>query len=149
MSRQRQGGFLVAKIHQTAGRVFARMLRERDLNINPAQGRVLFVLWDEGAMTIHELAKRVSLGKSTLTHTLDRLEAGGQVVRIRSREDRRKILIGLTPENQAMRRVYQEVSEEMTRMFYRGFTPAEIGRFEGCLQRILENLAGTESGEER
>jgi DNA-binding MarR family transcriptional regulator len=149
VSRQRQGGLLIAKIHQTAGRVFARMLRERNLNINPGQGRVLFVLWDEGAMTIHELAKRVSLGKSTLTNTLDRLEAGGQVVRIRSREDRRKILIGLTPKNQAMRRVYQEVSEKMIEVFYRGFTGAEIGQFERCLQRILENLAGNESGEER
>jgi len=46
--KPRQGGFLIAKIHQTAGRVFARMLRERGIQINPGQGRILFVLWKKG-----------------------------------------------------------------------------------------------------
>ena len=36
--KRRQGGFLIAKIHRTAGRVFARMLRERGVQINPAGG---------------------------------------------------------------------------------------------------------------
>ena len=146
MSGHRQGGFLIAQIHSTAGRIFSRMLRERRLDINPAQGRVLFILWDEGAMTIHELAKRVSLGKSTLTSTLDGLEAAGQVVRVRSAEDRRKILIELTPRNQAMHRLYEEVSAEMTELFYTGFAEQEIAGFESWLERVLRNLTGFENG---
>jgi DNA-binding MarR family transcriptional regulator len=148
VSRQRQGGFLISKIHSTAGRVFARMLRERHLDINPAQGRVLFVLWEEGSMTIHELAKRVSLGKSTLTSTLDRLEAGGQVVRVRSAEDGRKFLIELTPKNRAMHRLYEEVSQKMTDEFYAGFSGEEVSRLERDLERVLENLTRVESTRE-
>lgn len=140
MNKQREGGFLVAKVHRTAGRVFARMLRERRIELNPAQGRILFVLWQEGPMTIQELARRVSLGKSTLTSALDHLEAQGQVVRVRSPEDRRKIFIELTPENRALHDLYDEVSREMTEMFYRGFTGEEIAAFERALERILENL---------
>ncbi len=143
--KQRQGGFLIAKIHRTAGRVFARMLRERGGQINPAQGRVLFVLWEEGPMTIHELAKRSGLVKSTLTNTLDRLEAQSQVVRIRSGEDRRKITIELTPANQEMHRLYEHVSKEMTALFYRGFSSQEITAFEAALERILRNLAESEA----
>src|SRR5512133_2560328 len=94
---QRQGGFLLAKVHRTGGRVFARMLHGRGLDINPEQGRILFVLWQEGSLTIHEIARRVSLGKSTLTSAIDTLEAQGQVVRVRSDEDRRKVLVELTP----------------------------------------------------
>ncbi len=141
MSRQRQGGFLVAKIHQTAGRIFARMLRERGLEINPAQGRVLFVLWQEGPITINELARRVSLGKSTLTNTIDGLEAGGLVVRRPVPGDRRKILVQPTPANEALHRLYEQVSQEMTDVFYQGFSPREVATLEAALERILENLA--------
>ncbi len=149
MKRQRQGGFLVSKIHLTAGRIFARMLRERQIDTNPAHGRILFVLWEQGPMTIHELAKRVSLGKSTLTSTLDRLECRRQVERVRCVDDRRKILVKLTPENRALHKLYEEVSREMTQVFYRDFTSEEIVRFEECLRRILDNLNSFESGGEQ
>jgi MarR family transcriptional regulator, organic hydroperoxide resistance regulator len=144
MSRQRQGGFLIAKIHRTAGRIFAHMLRERQLEINQAHGRVLFVLWEEGSMTIHELARRVSLGKSTLTNTLDRLEAAGQVVRVRSPEDRRKVLIELTPKNKALHAAYDDVSREMSKVFYAGFGREDVDRFEAYLTRVLANLDACE-----
>jgi DNA-binding MarR family transcriptional regulator len=142
--RQRQGGFLIAKVHRTGGRVFARMLRERGLEINPAQGRILFVLWQEGPMTINEIARRVSLGKSTLTSGIDRLEQRGQVVRVRSQEDRRKVLIELTPQNRGMHALYEEVSAAMSRVFYEGFSSAEIAGFEQSLRWILANLEKSE-----
>ncbi len=143
--KQRRAGLLIAKIHQTGGRVFARMLRGRGIRIKPAQGRILFVLWEDGPLTIQELARRSGLVKSTLTAALDRLEAQGQVVRVRSAEDRRKIHIELTPANRAMHELYDRVSREMSALYYRGFTPAEIAAFEGCLERILENLMAAES----
>lgn len=141
----RQGGFLIAKVHQTAGRIFARMLRERNIETNPALGRVLFVLWEQGPATIHELARRVALGKSTLTSTLDRLELQGHVVRVRSAEDRRKVLIELTAKNKALHELYREVSKEMTAVFYAGMQEAEIAEFEGTLQRVLGNLRAYET----
>jgi MarR family transcriptional regulator, organic hydroperoxide resistance regulator len=140
MTARRRGGFLIAKIHRTGGRIFGRMLRERGLEIDPAHGRVLFVLWEEGSMAINELAKRVSLGKSTLTNTIDRLEAAGQIRRVRSVDDRRKILIELTPKNKAVHRLYDEVSAEMTRLFYRGFSKDDAARLDACLARVLANL---------
>ncbi len=146
MSRQRQGGFLIAKIHQTAARIFARMLRARGLEINPAQGRVLFVLWQEGAVTINELARRVSLGKSTLTNTIDGLEAAGLVVRRPVPGDRRKTLVEPTPANEAMHRLYEQVSQEITDLFYAGFDASEIADFEAHLGRILANLEASERG---
>jgi DNA-binding MarR family transcriptional regulator len=96
-------------------------------------------------MTINELAKRVSLGKSTLTNTIDRLEAAGQIVRVRSVEDRRKILIELTPKNTGLHELYEDVSAEMTRLFYRGFSREEAARFDAYLARVLANLVGSET----
>jgi DNA-binding MarR family transcriptional regulator len=148
MTKRRRGGFLVAKIHRAGGRIFARMLRERGLAIDPAHGRVLFVLWEEGSMAINELAKRVSLGKSTLTNTIDRLEAAGQIVRVRSVDDRRKILIELTARNEAVHRIYEEVSADMTRLFYRGFSKDEAARLDAFLGRVLANLETIEGRQE-
>jgi DNA-binding MarR family transcriptional regulator len=140
MSTQRQGGFLIAKIHQAAGRIFARMLKERGMEIHPAHGRILYVLWQEGPLPIHDLARRVSLGKSTLTNALDRLEASGEVKRVRSEQDRRSIMVELTPKNRETKKLYEEVSRAMTKLFYRGFSDDEIDRFEAELERILQNL---------
>ena len=140
MSGARQGGFLIAKVHQAAGRIFARMLRQRGVEIHPAHGRILFVLWQQGPMTIQDLARRVSLGKSTLTNALDRLETSGDVMRVRSDDDRRKIVIRLTAQTKETKKLYEEVSRTMTKLFYRGFAEAEIARFEQDLGRILGNL---------
>ncbi|GAA0557814.1 MarR family winged helix-turn-helix transcriptional regulator [Rhizomicrobium electricum] len=140
MSTTRQAGFLIAKINQAAGRIFARMLRERGIDIHPGHGRILFVLWQHGPMPIHDLARRVSLGKSTLTNALDRLEASGDVRRVRSDEDRRSITVELTPKTAETRHVYEDVSRAMNEQFYRDIPDAEIDAFEATLKRILQNL---------
>ena len=138
--KRRQGGFLIAKIHQLGGRIFARKLRGRGLEINPTQGRIIFVLWQYGRMPIQELARRTSLGKSTLTTMLDRLEASGHLRRVPSATDRRVIHIELTAKNRRLHSIYEDASEEMTAEFYRGFAVREIDAFEGYLRRVLDNL---------
>lgn len=45
MKTQRQAGFLMAKIRQVSDRVFEQILKEYNIEINSAQGRVMFVLW--------------------------------------------------------------------------------------------------------
>jgi DNA-binding MarR family transcriptional regulator len=135
-----EGGFLISKIHQLSGRIFNRLLRERGLDFNSAQGRILFVLWERDGIPIRELSEKTRLSKSTLTSMLDRLEEAGYVSREPSGEDRRKVLVTLTEENQRQRRLYDMISEEMTGLFYEGFAWEEITEFEGYLRRILDNL---------
>ncbi|HNS23022.1 MAG TPA: MarR family transcriptional regulator [Sedimentisphaerales bacterium] len=146
MKQQHQGGFLVAKLHQLGGRIFARLLKEHGVDqINPAQGRIMFVLWREDGIPIHELARRTKLGKSTLTSMLDRLERAGMLERAPDPKDRRKILIRRTMKDKALERLYVQVSEEMVRIWYRGFTDEQIQTIERDLQRILDNLTDYET----
>jgi DNA-binding MarR family transcriptional regulator len=146
MSIDRQGGFLVSKIHRLSGRVFARMLKEHGIEINPAQGRILFVLWQEDGIPIRELVKRTSLGKSTLTSMLDRLEETGYIVRERSETDRRAILVKRTDKDRAAQGTYERVSKAMGDVYYGGLTDAEIDALERTLERILDNLIESEGG---
>jgi DNA-binding MarR family transcriptional regulator len=137
-----EGGILVSQVHQLAGRVFARKLREHGLSdINPAQGRILFALWKGDAIPIRELAERTKLQKSTLTSMLDRLEADGLITRNPSQKDRRVILIHLAHDHHIIRDHFYTVSEEMIAVFYQGFTSDEIGLFELQLRRIIHNLS--------
>ena len=141
MKYQRKGGFLIAKIHHLAGRIFAKKLQEHQIEINPAQGRIMFVLWEKDGIAINELAKKTSLAKSTLTSMLDRLEEAGHVVREPSDEDRRKILIKRTEKDRAWQKTYVQVSKEMSELFYAGFSGDEIDAFEAYLSRVLDNLS--------
>jgi DNA-binding MarR family transcriptional regulator len=140
MKRQHRGGFLLAKIHQQGGRIFARMLRRHDIHLNPAQGRIMFALWQFGNMPILELAAHTSLSKSTLTSMLDRLEHLGHIRRVAAPDDRRKTIIELTTKDRSLHALYEEVSAEMTALFYHGFSAAQIDHFERDLQRIFDNL---------
>ena len=81
MSRQREAGILIAKIHQLSGRIFNQKLKNNKLDkLNPAQGRIMFVLWNKNSLPIHELSKETQLSKSTLTSMLDRLEEAGYII---------------------------------------------------------------------
>ncbi len=144
MIARRQGGFLIAKIHHLSGRIFSRMLKEHGIELNAAQGRIMFVLWQQDGMPISVLAKRTSLGKSTLTSMLDRLVASGHISREHSTRDRREILIRRTAADREMEKTYRRVSKAMAGIFYGGLSDAEVTGFEATLEAILRNLVDHE-----
>jgi DNA-binding MarR family transcriptional regulator len=141
MTLARDGGSLVSQVHQVSGRVFSRVLKKHGIeDLNPAQGRILFVLWQHDGITQTELAERTKLDKSTLAIMLDRLVEDGQVERVRDESDARKRLIRTTKKNRALHGAYSEASDEMTEIYYRGISETEIDRFERTLAKILANL---------
>ncbi len=137
----------MAKVHQVSGRVFAGRLRAAGIEINPAQGRILFALWQQDGIPIQALKERTSLEKSTLTSMLDRLEEAGFVRRRPSPDDRRQVLIERTAKDRALERAYKAVSGDMADVYYRGFGDEDIERFESYLRRIFENLDRAEKEE--
>ncbi|HHV29522.1 MAG TPA: MarR family transcriptional regulator [Clostridium sp.] len=135
------GGFLISQIKQVQGRVFEKLLGEAGIEeFNGPQGRILYVLWQEDNLPIVELSRRTGLAKTTLTSMLDRLEARGFLNRGFDKSDRRIIRIILTDMARSMKDKYNQVSEDMNKIFYKGFSSDEITQFEGYLQKILDNL---------
>ena len=145
MKQQHQAGFLMAKIRHVSGRIFERMLKDYGIEINSAQGRVMFALWQQDRVSINELTKKTQLKKSTLTSMLDRLENMGYILRQRSKEDRRVILIERTDKDKHLESKYVELSQELTKLFYKGFSENQINRFEKDLEQILDNLTQIET----
>ncbi|ARI75719.1 MarR family winged helix-turn-helix transcriptional regulator [Halobacillus mangrovi] len=67
-----------------------------DLNITYPQYLVLLALWETNPLTVKELGKRLYLDSGTLTPMLKRMETEGLLVRERSKEDERSVVVSLT-----------------------------------------------------
>ena len=134
-------GFLISQVKQVQGRIFQRLLTESGVEeFNGPQGRILYVLWQEDGIPISRLAQQTGLAKSTLTAMLIRMEEAGLITRQNSSADKRQVIICLTDTARGLQDRYEQVSEEMNRLFYRGMTQEDADLLDGLLDRVLANL---------
>ena len=135
------GGFLVSKIKQLSDRIFERLLARQGIDaFNGAQGRILYVLWQEDGVSIKTISERCGLAITSLTTMLERMENQGLIRRIQSESDKRKTLLYLTEKAHTLKDEYDEVSEQMSKIYYKGFEEDEVRQFEAYLDRIRKNL---------
>lgn len=136
-----RGGFLISRIKQLGTRIFDRMLATSGIDsFNGAQGRILYVLWQNDHISISSLSAQTSLANTTLTAMLDRMESLKLIVRKPDPGDRRNRLIALTEKAKSLQDDYTAISQKMNDIYYNGFTEPEIVQFESYLQRVLNNL---------
>lgn len=140
MNKKREGGYLISQIHQLTGRIFSKKLKDYKIDINHAQGRIIFALWKKDQIPINDLSKETALSKSSLTTMLERLEKSGHIIRKQSETDKRITIVCLTPKSSSLRSDYQKISTDMINSFYKDFTDDEISQFELSLKKILKNL---------
>ena len=137
------GGFQISKIKQLGDRVFEKILTAQGIEaFNGAQGRILYVLWQEDGVPIKTIAERCGLAITSLTTMLERMEKTGLIIRQQDSGDKRKTLIFLTDKAKALKEDYDAISDRMSAIFYQGFTEEEIRNFEEHLERIRLNLEG-------
>ena len=135
------GGFLVTKIKQLGDRIFERILAEKNIDaFNGAQGRILYVLWQEDGVPIKIISEKSGLAITSLTTMLERMEKNGLIRRKTDEADKRKTLLFLTDKTKELKEAYDSVSNEMGNIYYRDFTDKEILQFEEYLNRIRVNL---------
>ena len=122
----------------SAGHAFTRFYRPllARLGVTYPQYLVLLTLWEQDGLSVGAIGERLSLDSGTLTPVLKRLATMGLLVRNRSINDERQVLVSLTERGSAMREVAQ------------GF-PAEITEATDCtgeeldaLRRSLQALRG-------
>ncbi len=134
-------GFLITQIKQLQGRVFQRLLTESGVEeFNGPQGRILYVLWQQDGVPIAKLVRETGLAKSTLTAMLSRMESSGLITRCPSEQDGRQVIIKLTPRARGLEEKYDQVSQRMNSLFYKGMTQEEAYALDALLDRVLANL---------
>ena len=123
------GGFLVTKIKQLGDRIFEKILSEKNIDaFNGAQGRILYVLWQEDGISIRSLSIKCGLAITSLTTMLERMENQGLIRRVQSETDKRKTLLFLTEKAYALKDEYDSVSDKWavftTKVFRRKKLPS-------------------------
>jgi DNA-binding MarR family transcriptional regulator len=142
------GSFLLSQIRNLSARAWDRLLRDSGVAIfNGAQGRILYVLWENGTMNITEIGKLTSLAKTTLTSMLDRMESQGLIEKIQDKNNRRQTLVTVTEKARIYEKTYEWLSQKLNGIMYQGFTNMEIMAVEIQLKRMVTNLEKDGRGE--
>ncbi len=135
------GGFQVSKIKQLGDRIFEKILAERGIEaFNGAQGRILYVLFQQDGVPIKTVSEKCGLAITSLTTMLERMEKSGLILRKQDDADKRKTLLYLTDKARELEQDYIALSEEMGDIYYQGFTKKEVQEAEEYLDRIRLNL---------
>lgn len=97
------------------------------LEVTYPQYLVLLLLWEQDTLTVKKLGELLALDSGTLTPMLKRMEQNGLIVRERSIEDERSVMIKLTEKGLGLQ-------EEAC------FIPDRISAISGEDKRVVEDL---------
>lgn len=91
----------------SASHAFTRFYKPllAQLGVTYPQYLALLTLWEDDGLSVTAIGDRLLLDSGTLTPVLKRLEAIGLVKRTRSTVDERQVLVHLTENGKAMRKV--------------------------------------------
>lgn len=125
-----------------AARLMSQTLAEaqQDLNIAPAQYRILTELWKYGGLTQRDLVARLDIEQSTIGNTLSRMERDGLIQRKPHPTDGRAQIIGLTARARKLKEPAMAIGAKINNVALSGFSAAEKAQFREFMNRIISAL---------
>jgi DNA-binding MarR family transcriptional regulator len=110
------------------------------IGLTYSQYLVMIVLWERQQCTVKELGEALFLDSGTLTPLLKRLQAAGLILRERSLQDERKVLISLTEKGWALQTEAACIPGKMAEgtMLSADEFVALLGQFKDLLARVHE-----------
>jgi DNA-binding MarR family transcriptional regulator len=117
--REQVDGFVTALLAASRAlvAVSVRSLSELHDTVTLPQFRTLVVLESEGVTNLNRLAQVLDVNASSAVRMIDRLVASGLVTREENPENRRQVLLGVTPAGaDIVRRVISRRRKEITRI---------------------------------
>ena len=133
-------GFLVHDVSRMRRTLFDQAMRP--LGITRSQWWVLSQLsrHARGGMLQTDLARDLDVGKVTVGGLIDRLEAGGYVVRQPDAADRRAKRIVITDGGRSVLRQMVAVGQSLNKIILAGLSPEEIEATERALSVMKDNI---------
>jgi DNA-binding MarR family transcriptional regulator len=102
--------------------------------VSPSQIRAMLVLEQAGECGVSELAAALEVFPSSASRLADRLTASGLINRVSSPEDRRMVLLSLTPDGRRVLRRFHERRNEVFEAIATRMTPTDRRRLLRGLQ---------------
>ena len=134
--------YMISMAHLALRTHIHSLLTESRIRLTVPQTTVLFLLMEQDGRMMSELGQSIGVDNSAMTGLIDRLEKGGFVRRETKQEDRRALLIRITPEgrNEAGRaaKIIRGVNEKIKA----DLKADQIEVFKGILGGIVEQCKG-------
>jgi len=106
-----------------------------------SQLRVLFLLREEGQLTMSRLAETLGVTSATASGIVDRIERRGLVERVHRADDRRVVECVLTDEGLRLVREMAGARLDAFRQMLAVLTPEELADFDRLIGVVIERLA--------
>ncbi len=111
------------------------------LGLTYPQYLVLMVLWEDDSLTVNDIARRLILNTNTVTPLLKRMEQQGIIVRKRSDEDERKVIVQLTNKGRELQEDASRIPESLvSRLGNSNLDMDELLRLKESLNSIIRFL---------
>jgi len=125
------------------GRVMRRVYDFYEQRLSPfglttPQYFLFNALWMGDGISVGKLGELISLDSSTLTSIIDRMERSGYVERKPNPEDRRSILIFLTPKAKELGPNILKFADDLDLTLRQPFSQSEMDVFEKVLRSLAE-----------
>lgn len=109
-----------------------------ELDITYTQYIAMMVLWEYGPSKVNDLGRRLYLDSGTLTPVLKSLESKGYVIRERSKEDERAVVVSVTEKGKELRERAVSVPGRMASCIT--MEPEKVRMLYGLLYEILDSF---------
>ena len=126
--------FLLAKAYQKAHGNFKKRLHSYGLT--PIQHLILEALWRQDGLSASDIGKKLVLDGATLSGVLDRMAAGGWVLKESDEADKRVLRIFLTPKSRELQPRLSEARDRTNEDLLKPFTLEE----KVLLKRLLRDM---------
>ena len=122
-----------------ASRELIKCYREylEQIDLTYTQYIAMLVLWEERRLNVKALGMRLYLDSGTLTPVLKSLEAKGYVLRTRSSEDERVLMVEVTPEGDALKARAMAIPHRMNGLT--ALSDEEANQLYHLLYKLLEH----------
>ena len=104
------------------------------LGITYPQYLVLMILWEEGNVSVNDIAKKLILNTNTVTPLLKRMEQLGVLERQRSKKDERMVIVQLTEKGKQLQDQASLIPEKLANHLLEGVLKV------GDLIKLKDNL---------
>ena len=126
--------FLLAKAYQKAHGDFKKRLQTYCLT--PIQHLILEVLWGTDGLSASDIGKKLVLDGATLSGVLDRLAAGGWILKEPDRDDKRVLRTYLTPKSKELKTNLSQTRDQANEDLLKTFSIEE----KVLLKRFLRDM---------
>ena len=107
-----------------------------EMDLTYTQYIAMMVLWEKKAVTVKEMGAMLHLDSGTLTPLLKKMEAKGLLIRRRSTEDERSLIVSLTEEGEALRERAVDIPAKMSQCV--NLEPEEARELYRLLYKLLQ-----------